>query len=336
MAVMLGYETLRGALSMRDVIDLLERAFAREATGSAGATVVSPKFVTDFQSGSMRILFATDEQAGYAAMKAYHSIKGTGTRYVVSLYRLKDGELLALLDGQLITDLRTGGCSGVIARKVAIAGPVSAGVVGSGNQARMQLECLASVYTLGSVAVYSPTASHREHYAREMSRQLGVTITAVDTIEAAVRGKQVVASASGARTAEPILRGEWLTECRLLCAVGNTRKQFCEADVACFRNASLVAVDTLHALEEAGELRQAVAAGVLPESRRATLGQIVTGAASIPRDGLVVFKSVGSALQDLALASRYYELLGAKPELARNDDVGRLRQPAWSVAPGGR
>jgi len=331
MAVMLGYESLRGVLSMREVIDLLERAFAREA---AGTSVVSPKYVTDFPSGAMRILFAADEQAGYAAMKAYHSIKGAGTRYIVSLYRLKDGELLALLDGQLITDLRTGACSGVIARKVPIAGPVSVGVVGSGNQARMQLECLASVYQLGSVAVYSPTTAHREHYARTMSEQLGITVIPVDSIEAAVCGKQIVASASGARSAEPVLRGKWLSECRLLCAVGNTRKQFCEADVDCFRKASLVVVDTLHALEEAGELRLAVAAGALPEAKQATLGQIVTGAAKVPDDGLIVFKSVGSALQDLALASRYYELLGTKPDLARNDDVGRLRQAAWSVTQG--
>ena len=199
----------------------------------------------------------------------------------------------------------------------AIDGPVSVGVIGSGNQARTQLECLASVYQLGEVAVYSPTATHREHYAREMSRLLGITVTAADNIEAAVRGKQVVASASGARTTEPILRGEWLDECRLLCAVGNTRKQFCEVDIACFRNASLVVVDTLHALEEAGELRQAVAAGALPESKRATLGQIVTGAAQVPAGGLIVFKSVGSALQDLALASRYYELLGATTRFGR-------------------
>src|SRR5262245_28566311 len=131
MTVVLGYEALRDALRMEEAIELLEHAFARE---SAGATVVSPKFVTDFRSGSMRILFAADEQAGYAATKAYHNVKRAGTRYVVSLYSLKDGELLALLDGQIITDLRTGACSGVIGRKVPIPGPVSVGVVGSGSQ----------------------------------------------------------------------------------------------------------------------------------------------------------------------------------------------------------
>lgn len=323
MAVMLGYETLAGVLSMRETIDLLEPAFARE---HAGNTVVSPKFVTDFKTGAMRILFATDEQAGYAAIKAYHSVKQSSARYVVSLYSLKDGELLALLDGQLITDLRTGACSGVIARKVSIDGPVSVGVIGSGNQALRQLECLATVYNIGSVAVYSPTAAHREHFARTMSQQLGIAVIAVGSVEAAVCGKQIVASASSARTPEPILKGEWLTDCRLLCAVGNTRKQYAEADVQCFRNASLVVMDTLHALDEAGELRHAVEAGALPESKRATLGQIVTGEVKIPQQGLIVFKSVGSALQDLALAARYYELLGSRPGLPKADDLGKPRK----------
>ena len=71
---------------MRDVIDLLESGFAREAAGGA---VVFPKYVTDFESGAMRILFATDETAVYAAMKAYHRAHGR-TRYMVTPYSLKN------------------------------------------------------------------------------------------------------------------------------------------------------------------------------------------------------------------------------------------------------
>lgn len=331
MAVMLGYETLHEALSMPEAIDLLEQVFAHEC---AGNTVVSPKFVTDFPGGSMRILFATDATTGYAAMKAYHNVNSAGARYVVSLYSLRDGELLAWLDGQIITDLRTGACSGVIARKVPMSAPVSVGVIGSGNQARAQLAALASAYALGAVTVFSPTAAHRDLFVREMSQRHGVAVTAADSVEAAVRGKQVVVSASNARDAEPLVRGAWLGGCRLLCAVGNTRRQFCEADVDCFRDARLVVVDTLHALEEAGELRMAVEAGALPETKRATLGEIVTRGAHVPDAGMIVFKSVGSALQDLALAVRYYEKLGARPGLPRGVGVGELRRRAWSPTAG--
>jgi len=324
MAVMLGSGALDGVLAMRDAIDLLEAALAHEA---AGQTSVSPKYVTDFTGGAMRMLFAADHAAGYCATKAYHSIEGAGTRYVVSLYRLKDGELLAVLDGQLITDLRTGAASGVAARRVPIAGPVSVGIIGSGHQARSQLDSLASVYRVESAAVYSPTAAHRETYAKEMSTKLGIPVTAVATAEGAARGRAVVASASSARGSEPVLRGEWLGDCRLLCAVGNTRANFAEADVRCFRDAGLVIMDTVHAVEEAGELRRAAADGALPESKRATLGQVITGAVPVPKSGLVVFKSVGSALQDLSLAARYYELLGAKSGLPTAADVASLKRP---------
>ena len=106
-----------------------------------------------------------------------------------------------------------------------------------------------------------------------------------------------------------MLRGEWLDGCRLLCAVGNTRPQFAEVDVQCFGDAGLVVVDSLHALDKAGDLREAVKGGAVPETKRATLAQIVVGAVAVPRQGLVMFKSVGMALQDLALAVRFYELL---------------------------
>lgn len=322
MAVMLGHAAMQGVMKMDEAVDLLERALEHE---SAGGTVVSPKFITDLGVGAMRVLIAADTRAGYFAMKAYHTIEGVGTRYVVSLYRLADGELLALLDGQLITDMRTGAASGVAARRVAVQGPVTVGVIGSGNQARTQLESIATVYAIESAAVFSPTPANRERFAREMGRQLGITVTPVASAEAAARGRKVVVAASSARSAQPILHGEWLDGCRLLCAVGNTRKQFAEVDVDCFARAGLVVVDSAHAMHEAGDLCAAVSAGALPESKWTTLANVVAGKAGLPQDGMITFKSVGTALQDLALAVRYYEILGRDAAVSGGVDMGRLR-----------
>jgi ornithine cyclodeaminase len=87
-----------------------------------------------------------------------------------------------------------------------------------------------------------------------------------------------------------------------------------------------VIVDSAHAFEEAGELVAAAEAGALPDGKRATLAQIITGAAAVPGDGLVVFKSVGMALQDLVLAARYYELLAELPGAAIGPCVASLRE----------
>jgi alanine dehydrogenase len=325
MAVTLGLDELNGVLEMRDAIDLLEATYTHEA---AGHTVISPRLSTAFDGGWMRILFAADRQSGYYATKAYNLTDGVGVRYVVTLYRLKDGELLSVMDGRTITDLRTGAASGVVARKVPIPGPVSIGVIGSGHQARTQLESLSVVYQIESAAVYSPTSANREAFAHEMSARLGFSVSSVDSAEAAVRGRSVVAAASSSRSGEPVVRGEWLASCRLLCAVGNTRPQFAEIDVRCFREAILVVMDSPLAMEEAGELRQALASGALPESKRTTLAQIVGGSIAVPGEGMVIFKSVGTALQDLSLAERYYELLGAKAGLPAAAGLGSLKRLA--------
>lgn len=321
---MLGYQSLAGVLQMRDAIDLLDRALQHEADGR---TAVSPKYVTSFESGSMRMLVAADYAAGYCATKAYNVTEGIGPRYVVSLYRLADGELLALLDGQLITDLRTGAASGVIARRVPLDEPVTVGIVGSGHQAVMQLESLASVYRIASAAVYSPTQANREAYARGMSQRLGFPVEPVASAEAAVRGRTVVASASASRSPEPVVRGAWLQACRLLCAVGNTRAHCAELDTECLRDTRLLVVDSPHALDEAGELREAVAQGVVHAGNHATLAQVVAGRQALPAAGRITFKSVGTALQDLALAVRYYELAGRDPKLCAEPGLASPRRP---------
>jgi alanine dehydrogenase len=329
MTTMISVDALEGTIGMPEAIDLLERTYEHE---EAGRTTASGKFVTDFQNGAMRVLFAADAAAGYCAMKAYHNIRNVGTRYVVTLYRMSDGELLAVIDGRPITDLRTGAASGVMARTVAMPRPVRIGILGSGNQARTQLEALAAVYTIAGAEVYSPTVSNRERFAREMSAKLGIPVRPAQSAEAAVRGKDVVATASNARSMEPIVRSEWLKGCRLLCAVGNTRAQYAEIGADTFADAALAVVDSRHAFEEAGDLIAAAKAGALPESKRATLGQLIAGRASVPQEGLIVFKSVGMALQDLALAARYYEILGMREDLASPSNVASLRAPAGRAA----
>ena len=322
MTAMIGIDALEGAIGMHEAIDLLERTIAHEA---AGRTSASPKYVTDFENGSMRILFAADGEAGYCAMKAYHSIRNVGTRYVVLLYSMKDGELLAMIDGRLITDIRTGAASGVIARRVRIPGGVAVGILGSGNQARTQLEALAATYTIERADVYSPTEHNRERYARELTSRLGIPVAAAESPEATVRGKQIVVTATKARSMEPVVRSEWLDACRLLCAVGNTRRQYAEIGPDTFARAAFTVVDSQHAMKEAGDLIAAVSTGALPESRQGTLGQILTGSKTLPPQGLIVFKSVGMALQDLALAARYYELLGGRKDLASPSNVASVR-----------
>lgn len=330
MALMLGAEALEGVLGVRDAIDLLEDTLSHEA---AGKTFVSSHLDSTFEGGRVRMMFAADYVAGYSVTRTVQTIEGVGARHVVSLSRIADGELLAVLDGALISDLRAGAASGVVARKLSLEGPISVGLVGAGHQARMQLETLASVYRVESASVYSPTAENRERYARQMSSKLGIRVKAADSAAAALRGNPVVVAATSSRSAQPVVRGDWLDSCRLLCAVGSTRVEAVEIDEQCFADSELIVVDTPHAAEEAGDLRQAVKAGAAPASRQVALAQVAQGAIRLPDRGRVTFKSVGTALQDLALAVRYYELLRGRKDLPLAPDLASLKKPA---SPGAR
>jgi alanine dehydrogenase len=324
MALMLGAEALEGVIEMREAIDLLEGMSQREA---AGRTFVSPRLNSLFEGGWMRMMFAADYASGFAATKAFHMIEGVGVRYVVSLYRLSDGELLAVLDGRLITDLRTGAASGVVARKLEIDGPVTVGLIGAGHQARMQLEALASVYKVDSASVYSPTVENRERLARQMSSKLGFQVKAEASAEAATVGHAVVVAATSSQSSEPVLRAEWLDRCRLLCAVGSTRPQSIEVDEGSFRKAKLVIADTPRAADEAGDLNYAVKSGAVGADTQTSLAHLASGAVSLPKNGLVVFKSVGTALQDLALATRFFEILRVRKDLPGALDLASLKKP---------
>ena len=141
MTLILRENTLKGALRMSEAIDLIDEAYHHEA---AGQTLSAPRQTTLTEKGWMRLMYAADFTAGYAAVKVFHLTRGAGVRYVVSLYRLEDGELLAILDGRELTALRTGAVSGAAARYMAPQGASSAGILGSGYQATTQLEAVAA------------------------------------------------------------------------------------------------------------------------------------------------------------------------------------------------
>lgn len=330
MAIILGALALEGVLGMREAIDALEAMSRHEAQGR---TLIAPRQTVAIEGGWMRLMFAADYESGYMATKAFHMVRGVGVRYVVSLYRVRDGELLAVLDGRLITDMRTGAASGVAARFLKLPSSVSVGLLGSGHQSRMQLEALAATLHVTGASVYSPNAQHRRAFAQEMTRKLDIPVAAADSAEAAARGHAVVVVATNAIGAEPVLHRRWLDACRFVCAVGSTRRESIEVDAATFGDAALVIVDSVLAAEEAGDLQQAVASGALELDRQVTLAQLVAQGKQGLAGGYAVFKSVGTALQDLALALRYHELLGTSPHAVAAPDLASLKQPVSASGP---
>lgn len=323
MTLILGEQELAGALEMSTAIDLIEEVLLHEA---AGQTMVTPRQTTKTERGWMRWMYAADYLAGYAATKAFHLTRGAGVRYLVSLYRTDDGELLSILDGREITDLRTGAASGVAARYLAPAGSRSVGILGAGHQARSQLEALHAILPIILAKVYSPTKDHRCHFAEEMSDRLGIRVLPVDSPEEALYNQPLVVLATNSTSTDPVLQSTWLAEDVLVCAVGSTRQECVELDIPTLEGARLVVVDTLNAVEEAGDLNRALDSGSLKVDALLTLAELVhSGKERTP--GVTVFKSVGTALQDLAMAVSYYEIFAADGRGQIVHGLASLKQP---------
>jgi thiomorpholine-carboxylate dehydrogenase len=210
---------------------------------------------------------------------------------MILLYRTDTGEPLAVMDGRLITEMRTAAVSAAVTDRLASEDSHVLALLGSGVQARAHLEALAHVRRFDDVRVWSRTAAHAERFAREHGAR------AMDA-ESAVRGADVVVTATAAL--EPILMGRWLEPGAHVNAVGAPRPTWRELDDEAMAN--VLVVDSREAVsKESGDVILSKAA-VYAEA-----GEIFAGVTPPPTGRTTVFKSVGLAIEDIAAARLVYE-----------------------------
>ncbi len=207
-----------------------------------------------------------------------------------------------LLDNGYLTDLRTGLAGAVAAKLLAPSTVTTVGILGSGAQARFQLRALGLVREFTRVLVYSPQREHAERYAAEMSAELGREVT-VASAEDVVRNSQLVVSTTPARA--PVIFGEWLHPGLHITAVGADAPAKNELEPSVFAGADLVVCDHRPQCFQQGELRSAVAAGVLsPDAPVAELGELVAGTREARSDErqITVCDLTGTGVQDTMIA----------------------------------
>jgi ornithine cyclodeaminase/alanine dehydrogenase-like protein (mu-crystallin family) len=139
--------------------------------------------------------------------------------------------------------------------------------------------------------------------ARDLGAR-GWPVTAAADLEAAVRSADVISCATLAQ--QPLIQGRWLKSQCHLDLVGSFRPDMREADDDCMRGA-FIAVDTRGALEASGDLSEPLARGVMGRDAISLLGELIKAGAAVPRPDRTVFKSVGTALADLAVAEHLVE-----------------------------
>jgi len=259
---------------------------------------------------------AGDLAHGYAGMKIYTYAAGE-LRFLVPLIRLDSGKLVALVAANFLSAVRTGAASGVATKYMARSDARTVGIIGAGVQARTQLEALAAVRPVERVRVFSRNAARRAAFAREMTAKLAVPVEAADSAEAAVRGAELVVTATTA--SRPVVKGRWLAPGAHVNAIGANFPWKRELDREAIRRAAVIAADSVEQSKlEAGDLILGLGRGRAAWRRVCPLADIVTGkkpGRTCERD-ITFFKSNGIAIEDVVTAARVYER-------ARRRGIGR-------------
>ena len=245
--------------------------------------------------------------------------------YLISLFDARTMALAALIDGNRVTGLRTAATAALAVDRLAPRRPLRVGVIGAGFEARGALECLAAVRAVQSVRVFSPTPASRERFAAGLRPALD--IAAADGPESVVRSADVVLCATRSRDETPVLRGAWLPAGATVVSLGSTLPEQREVDEETLARAACVVADMPDEVaHDTGDAIAAVKAGVDLASRLVSLSDLVAGRAAPRRneDDIVLYKSVGSALQDIVIA----EML-----LARARQQGRGVELPASIVP---
>jgi alanine dehydrogenase len=305
MVLFLRHVDVRACVTMKDALEAMELGFREEGEGN----VLQPQRTNipiEEPRGFLRLGPCVMKKSRWMGFKAMNLAEGSGVRYQVHLYSMDDGALRAIMDAQLLTTLRTGATSGVATRRLARAGPGMVAVIGSGREAFMQLEAMRAVGAVGSARVYSPTSANRERLAAYFRDTLAMDIVSAKSVEAAIDGADVVVAAVA--SSQPVLMGRSLRPGMHINSVGTARPTLREIDEEVLRRSDVIAVDTRHGVfSEAGDC--VVAKGWLRPEQACTLADLVCGHAGgrSSDDQITLFKSVGSAVQDIALAVRIYE-----------------------------
>jgi ornithine cyclodeaminase len=290
-----------------DAVSVVENAFRLLATGKVimppilsmeipeehGEVDVKTAYIAGVEGFAIKVSpgFFNNPKIGLPSLNGLMIVFSARTGLVEAL----------LLDNGYLTDVRTAAAGAVAARYLAPSVVETAGVLGAGVQARLQIEAAYLVRPFRRVLVWSRDSGKAEACAADITRMIGVPAS-VASAETTVRNSQLVITATAAR--QPILRAEWLHPCLHITAMGSDQAGKNEVEPQAIGKAHLYVCDRVSQTEILGELRAARAAGFLNGIIPPELGQIIEkGIGRTSEDEITICDLTGTGAQDTAIAS---------------------------------
>jgi alanine dehydrogenase len=298
-AVWLSEADVRASLHLPDLIGVMESALAAFSARGVVQPVRTAIELRDREFFALMPAFDPGHEllgAKLVSVVPRNAEKGLHTHLAtISLFDPDTGELLAVMDGRWITEVRTAAASAVSVKHLARPDAAVLAILGSGVQARSHVAALSQVRKLREIRAWSPTAEHLRQFAEETGA------IAMSSAEEAVRGADIVVLATSA--VAPAIDSAWVSAGAHVIAIGACRPSQREIDPALVGRARLVVDSKDAALQESGDVIPFGAGHV-----RAELGDVVGGRAAgrTAASEITLFKSLGLAIEDVATAGLVY------------------------------
>jgi ornithine cyclodeaminase len=291
-------------ITMREAVVAMAAAFEQFGNG-AGSIAPRMRATAELgvQSTSIAAMGAALPASGVVGAKVYSTVGGR-FNFVIVLFSSLTGEALAAIEANEITKFRTAAASAVAMRRLATRSARTLAIFGTGVQARSHAEALLLTHPFERVLVAGRAAA--PEFANWIQTELGVAATAVDAVTAA-READVICTAT--RAAEPLFDGALVKAGAFVAAVGSSKPVTRELDDTLLARADLIVVEWLPAAQaEAGEFARA-APGTIDPARVTELGKLMVKGRSFERrpHDIIIYKSVGVGLEDVALANLVWQ-----------------------------
>lgn len=283
---------------MADAVECMRQCFhslrSGDATNQPRRRLLLPNHSTLHQlAGSI---------PGYFGAKIYSTNPRHGAWFTVLLYEEATGKPLAEIEANHLGQIRTGAVSGLATDLLTSREASTLGIIGSGFQARTQLEAVAAVRKLTQIDVWSRDLEKRQKFAEEASQALQLPVKAVDTAEEAVSGKEIVVTATYAR--EAVVDATWIRQRPVLInAMGSNYADRRELPSALVLAADALVLDDL----EQGRMEAGDFVMALSDQEWNNVKPLASYTSAQPAKGLTIFKSVGLGVEDVAAGALVYQ-----------------------------
>lgn len=304
MAIFLTEENVKALIPMGDAISVLEEAFAEKGSSSA---INVPRFRPTINGVGLTMMVSALGGKRVSGFK----VMGAG-KPMVLIFGADSRELLAVLEASSLGQIRTGAATGLATKYMSAVQSKTVGIVGTGFQARSQLEAICFVRDIEKIKAYSRNIDRKESFCEEMSQFLLVDVVSAESAEEAVSDTDIVVAVTNVRTLDPVVFGDWIKPGSHINAAGANSLERRELDDTAITLSSLIVVDDIaQAKMECADLVLPVQSGVLDWDKVIELGELVISDSEIRSnlnsDAVTLFESQGIALEDIAVATYIYE-----------------------------